>query len=100
MPFRIAFLGAGSIGFTRKLVADILSVPELRSCELAFMDINGRNLDMVRQLVERDARANGLDNVRIVATRDRREAITGARYVFVVFRIGGLEPLPSTWTSP
>ncbi len=91
MSFRIAFVGAGSIGFTRKLVADILSVPELRSCELAFMDISRRNLDMVRQLVERDVRANGLHQVRIVATEDRREALRGARYVFVVFRVGGLE---------
>jgi len=91
MSFRIAFIGAGSIGFTRKLVCDILSVPEFRACELAFMDISERNLDMVRRLVERDVKANGLDQVRITATRDRREAVKGARYVFAVFRVGGLE---------
>jgi alpha-galactosidase len=91
VSFKIAFVGAGSIGFTRKLVCDILSVPELSGCELAFMDIDPRNLDMVRQLVERDVRANGLDKVRVTATADRREAVRGARYVFVVFRVGGLE---------
>ena len=47
---KIAFIGAGSIGFTRELLADILTVPEFRSCEIAFTDINERNLSMVTQL--------------------------------------------------
>ena len=28
MPIKIAVIGAGSIGFTRRLMRDILSVPE------------------------------------------------------------------------
>ena len=59
--FKIAFIGAGSIGFTRGLLKDILSVPELQNIEVAFMDINQRNLDMVYQLCQRDIEANGLD---------------------------------------
>ena len=45
--FKLAFIGAGSIGFTRGLLADILSVPEFHNIEVAFMDINQANLDMV-----------------------------------------------------
>ncbi len=30
MSVKVAMIGAGSIGFTRKLVQDILTVPELR----------------------------------------------------------------------
>ena len=52
--FKLAFIGAGSIGFTRGLLSDILSVPELSEIEVAFMDINPNNLDMVYQLCQRD----------------------------------------------
>ncbi len=60
MPLKIAMIGAGSIGFTRKLMHDVLAVPELADTEFAFMDISERNLEMVTQLAERDIQANGL----------------------------------------
>jgi alpha-galactosidase len=90
MSFRIAFIGAGSIGFTRKLVADLLTVPEFHDVELAFTDINKRNLEMVAANCRADIAANKL-KASIVATTDRRTALKGASYVFVVVRIGGLE---------
>jgi alpha-galactosidase len=90
MSFRIAFIGAGSIGFTRKLVADLLTVPEFANVEFAFTDINRQSLDMVSELCRRDIAHNGLAT-RILSTTDRREALTGAKYVFCVVRIGGLE---------
>jgi alpha-galactosidase len=87
---KITFIGAGSIGFTRKLVADLLTVPELRDVELAFTDINARNLETVARICRADLAANGLATP-LHATTDRREALTGAHYVFCVVRIGGLE---------
>lgn len=90
MSFKITFVGAGSIGFTRGLLRDLLSVPELRNIELAFTDINPNNLEMVTQLCQRDIEENGLD-IKISATLDRKEALKNAKYVFVVVRIGGLE---------
>lgn len=90
MGIKIAFIGAGSIGFTRKLLSDILTVPELRDIEVAFTDINPHNLDMVYQLCQRDIDANGL-NIKIQATLDRREAFKGAKYVINCVRIGMLE---------
>ena len=51
MSFKITFIGAGSIGFTRKLVKDLLTVPEFNDIEIALMDINPDNLDMVRKLI-------------------------------------------------
>ena len=88
--FKITFIGAGSIGFTRGLLADILSVPELQHIRIAFMDINPHNLDMVYQLCQRDIEANGLD-IQILATTDRREALKDARYVIDCARIGLLD---------
>jgi len=90
VSFKVAFIGAGSIGFTRGLLRDLLSVPEFRDIEVAFTDINERNLEMVTRLCQRDIDANGL-SIKIQATTDRREALRGARYVFVVVRVGGLE---------
>ena len=93
MPIKIAFIGAGSIGFTRRLVADLLTVPEFANVEFAFTDINARNLNMVAEICRRDIEANGL-KTRITATTSRRAALKDAKYVFVVVRIGGEAPYP------
>ena len=89
MAFKLTIIGAGSLTFARTLFTDILSVPELRSIEVAFTDINPDNLDMVTKLCQRDLDANGIPT-RIFATTDRREALKGARYIVNCVRIGGL----------
>ena len=89
MSFKVAFIGAGSIGFTRRLLSDLLTVPEFRDVEIAFTDINPDNLRMVTALCQRDIDANGL-NIRIHATLDRREAFKDAKYVINSVRIGML----------
>jgi len=83
-------IGAGSIGFTRRLMADLLTVPEFADTTFAFTDINAHNLDMVRQLAERDIAGNNLP-AKIQATTDRRAAIADSDYVICMIRQGGLE---------
>jgi len=91
---KIAVIGAGSIAFTRKLMADILAVPELQDTFFHFMDINQTNLDNMFQLAERDVRENEVKtDARIEKTLDRREALTDADYVINLARVGGLEGL-------
>lgn len=90
MPIKIAMIGAGSIGFTRKLVQDILTVPELADTHFSFTDIDLRNLDMITQLATRDIRANNKP-ARITATTQRRKALEGADYIFCTIRAGGLD---------
>ena len=90
MPIKVAFIGAGSIGFTRGLFRDILAVPELQDTVFGMTDISRRNLDMVTQLCRKDIRVNRLPAT-IVATTDRRRALEGADYVINCTRIGGLE---------
>ena len=87
---KICFIGAGSLGFTRRLLADCMTVPELRDAQISFMDINQYNLDMVTQLCQRDLEANGIAT-KIHATLDRREAFKDADYVINSVRIGLLE---------
>ena len=90
MSVRIAMIGAGSIGFTRRLMRDVLTVPELADTTFAFTDVSQQNLDMVTQLCRRDIEANKLP-AKVEATTDRRRAITGADYVICTIRQGGLE---------
>ncbi len=90
MSFKVAFIGAGSIGFTRGLLRDLLVVEEFKNIEIAFTDINKDNLDMVTKLCQRDIEENGL-KIKIQSTLDRREAFRNAKYILNVVRIGGLE---------
>lgn len=90
MSFKITFIGAGSVGFTRRLFSDIMTVPEFHDCDISFMDINQHNLDMVTQLCQRDLDSHEIP-IKIHSTLDRREALKDARYVIVCFRIGMLE---------
>ena len=89
MSLKIAMIGAGSIGFTRKLMHDLLAVPELNDTTFAFMDISERNLGMVAELAQRDIEANNLP-AKIMSTTDRREAIVDSDYVICMIRQGGL----------
>lgn len=90
MAIKVAFIGAGSIGFTRGLFRDILGVPEFKDTRFAFTDINPRNLDMVAQLCLKDIRENNLPAT-IAATTNRRKALEGADYIISCVRIGGLK---------
>lgn len=90
MAITIAMIGAGSVGFTRTLMRDILSVPELADTHFVLMDISAHNLHMVAQLCQRDIAANRLP-ARLTTTTNRREAVTGADYVVCTIRQGGLE---------
>jgi alpha-galactosidase len=78
-------IGAGSIGFTRRLMADLLTVPEFADTTFAFTDLSHKNLDMVTQLARRDIEGNGLP-AKVEATTDRRAAVADADYVICMIR--------------
>lgn len=88
--YKITFIGAGSIGFTRGLLRDLLAVKEFSTIEIAFTDINAHNLEMVTELCQRDIHENGL-SIKIQSTTDRRAALKDAKYVICTIRVGGLE---------
>ncbi|MCC6581303.1 MAG: alpha-galactosidase [Phycisphaeraceae bacterium] len=90
MAIKVAFIGAGSVGFTRGLFRDILTVPELADTRFAFCDISRKNLDMVAKLCQRMIDQFGL-KATIDATLDRRRALADADYVINCTRIGGVE---------
>ena len=89
MGLKVAIVGAGSIGFTRRLVRDIASVPEFADVRFAFQDISRDNLQRVATLCQRDIDASGLPS-RIDASLEREPALEGADYVINTARVGGL----------
>src|SRR5690606_12262264 len=90
MSFKVAIIGARSVGFTKTLISDILKVAEFADVEFALTDISAHNLDMVRQIIETIVSVNNLP-AKVTATTNRREALTGARYIMSCVRVGGLE---------
>ncbi|HJW11139.1 MAG TPA: alpha-glucosidase/alpha-galactosidase, partial [Albitalea sp.] len=88
---KIALIGAGSIVFTRNLLGDILSYPELAGCELALHDIDEHRLSLAAQVARRMANGLGAEP-KISATIDRRRALEGARFVISTIQVGGYRP--------
>ena len=90
MALKIAFIGAGSLGFTRTLTHDLLAVAEFQDAEFALHDISAPNLKMIAQILQRDLRANNL-KARVTSTTDRRRAVADADYVVNSARVGGID---------
>lgn len=90
MGLKFAFIGAGSFGFTRELIRDILSFPALADCTLALMDIDEQRLSYITKAVERIVAAGNYP-AKIVSTMDRKEALMGADGVACTILEGGVE---------
>ena len=87
---KIAFIGAGSFGFTRKLVNDLLTFPAFADAEIALMDINRERLDAIEKACNKIIKA-GNYGARIVPTMNRKEALEGADGVVITILAGGVD---------
>ena len=74
---KFAFIGAGSVSFTRTVVRDLFTFPAFRDAEIALMDINEEKLDYIRRCCEKIKAAMDVPAT-ITATTDRVEALKGA----------------------
>ena len=86
MP-KIVLIGAGSVVFTKNLVTDILSFPELQGSTLALVDIDPVRLETAAQMARWTA-AQLNAQATIQATPDRRAALQGADYVINMIQVG------------
>ena len=87
---KIAFIGAGSLGFTGELVRDILTFPLLEDATLSLMDINAERLEWAKKGVEKLIAA-GRRPAKVEATLDRAEALKGADFVLTTILAGSTE---------
>ncbi|MCB9156924.1 MAG: alpha-galactosidase [Caldilineaceae bacterium] len=89
MP-KITFIGAGSFGFTRKLVKDVLTFPLLEGAHITLMDINAERLDFANRAINRIVQ-EGEYPATVEATMDREAALKDADYVVVTILAGGTD---------
>ncbi len=85
---RIVLVGAGSVEFTRNLLGDILSYPELADATLVLHDIDPERLRTAERMAVWTASALGAAPV-IETALDRREALTDADFVINTIQVGG-----------
>ena len=87
---RVTFVGAGSVVFTRQLLADLLRFDDLPVLDLRLHDIDERRLAVAegtaRQVSERAGR-----EIHISATTDRRRALADTDFVVNMVQVGGID---------
>ena len=74
---KFAFIGAGSVNFTRAIIRDLLTYPAFEDAQFYLMDIDREKLDGIRACVDNIVAAFG-NKATVVSTMDRREALDGA----------------------
>lgn len=88
MP-RIVIIGAGSVEFTRSILADLFTYPELKgSLAIALHDIDPDRLATAEALANQANERTGAEAT-IEARADRRAALDGADYVLNEIQVGG-----------
>jgi alpha-galactosidase len=87
---KIAFIGAGSLGFTGELVRDVLTFPLLEDSLISLMDIDSERLAWATKGVEKLIAA-GNRPAKVEATLDRRQALQDADVVLTTILAGSTE---------
>ena len=85
---RIAFIGAGSVEFTRDLLGDLLTFPELANATIALHDIDPERLEAAEAMARWTCGALSAPAT-IEAHLDRRAAIDGCDHVINMIQVGG-----------
>ena len=87
---KITYIGAGSRGFAKQLLMDILTRPALAEGTVSLMDTGQEYLDVSTALAKKIAAQLGVPT-RIESTTDRRRALDGADYVVSTIRPTGID---------
>ena len=87
---KITFIGAGSLGFTRGLVRDVLTFPLLKDATLTLMDIDAERLEFAQKAVQRIVDMGNYP-AKVEATMDREEALKGADAVMCTILSGDVD---------
>jgi alpha-galactosidase len=86
---KVAFIGAGSVEFTRNVVTDLCAFPEFKSgLHLALHDIDPGRLAYAETLVRRIARQSGCEAT-VTTSAERGGVLKGANYVINEVQVGG-----------
>ncbi len=89
MP-KIAFVGAGSLGFTRTLVIDIMSWEDLANSTISLIDVDEERLDYAKRAVEKIMEVGNYPAT-VEASVDRAEGLKDADIVIITILAHGVE---------
>jgi alpha-galactosidase len=92
MP-KVAVIGAGSIVFASRLIADILSYEHLRDTQFALVDLDAERLDFARRITDRIINEGGYSEAGYVASTERRDVLEGCDYVITSILVGGYDAI-------
>lgn len=96
---RIAFVGAGSVVFTRQLLHDLFRVPELAGLDIALHDIDAERLDTAERAARQiDARTGAGTSIGAHAELDA--ALDGADFVVNMIAVGGHRATETDFAIP
>jgi alpha-galactosidase len=85
---KIVIIGAGSVVFSKKLIADIILTRELGGSTIALCDIDSENLEIISRLTRRLVIESEAD-IFIESSTEREAVLPGADYVIQTISIGG-----------
>ncbi|MFT7685498.1 MAG: alpha-galactosidase [Candidatus Azotimanducaceae bacterium] len=97
---KIVIVGAGSLEFSSRLSADLLTYKNLQDCHLALVDIDAERLEFAGRIVERILQDGGYSNATYSLHQDRREALVNADFVISSILVGGYEAIASEIDIP
>ena len=84
---KISLIGAGSVVFARRLLQDIVCVPELSDSTVSLMDTDSERLGLMSKFANKLVRDTGT-NINVETTTERREALHDSDYVLTTIRVG------------
>jgi alpha-galactosidase len=97
---RIVIIGAGSVEFTRNIVADLCSYPELRGeLAIALHDIDPERLAYAKLAAESIVRRTDAGYA-VEDHADRRRALVGADHVINEIQVGGFQATLTDFEIP
>lgn len=89
MRKKFAFIGAGSLDFTRDLIRDILTFDSFKDCEISLMDIDEKRLRYAYDGIMRIVKAGNYPAI-VTTSLDRKEALKDADGVLITILQGGV----------
>jgi alpha-galactosidase len=96
---KVTFIGAGSVEFSRNILADLCTLPGLPELTLTLHDINPERLATAEAMARYTTEKTSAQ-VNIVATADRKAALDGADYAINEIAVGGYDATLADFQIP
>jgi alpha-galactosidase len=97
---RIVIIGAGSLEFSSRLTADLLTYAALRDTHFALVDLDEERLEYAGRIVARIFKEGDYPDASFSLHSQRRQALIGADYVISSILVGGYEAIQAEIDIP